>query len=75
MSSFYLKKVIRVLEQIFSRFLWNGGSDGPARAKVSWESICVPKEEGGLGLRRIEDWNIAAILKFIWNLYTKAGSL
>jgi len=35
----------------------------------------VPKEEGGLGLRRIEDWNIAAILKFIWNLYTKAGSL
>jgi hypothetical protein len=35
---------------------------------VSRQSICVPKKEGDLGLKRIEDWNKAAILKHnnIW---------
>jgi hypothetical protein len=40
----------------------------PAKAKVSWELICVPKREGGLGLKRIEDWkgsNFEAHLEFI----------
>jgi hypothetical protein len=31
---------------------------------VSWESICVPKNEGGLGLK-VDDWNRAAVLKHV----------
>lgn len=71
----FLKKIIRSAEQKFNQFLWNGNEVCPAKAKVSWELICVPKKEGGLGLKRIEDWNKAAILKHIWNLFTKLGSL
>ena len=26
------------------------------RAKVGWKSLCMPKEEGGLGLRLIKDF-------------------
>jgi hypothetical protein len=31
-----------------------GGCDGPAKAKVSWNSVCMPKDEGGLGVRRMD---------------------
>lgn len=55
--------------------MWNGRSEGPARFKVAWEFICVPKDERGLGIKRAEDWNRAAVLKYIWPLFTKAGSL
>lgn len=38
------KKVIRLLEQKFNRFLWCG-SDSKVKAKVAWEKLCVPKKE------------------------------
>jgi hypothetical protein len=42
---------------------------------VAWSKLCVPKQEGGLGIKRIEVWNKAYMLNHIWNLFTKAGSL
>ncbi len=42
---------------------------------MSWEHVCLPKQEGGLGLKRVEDWNKAVAMKHIWNLFTQAGSL
>jgi hypothetical protein len=40
------KKVIKLIEQKFNRFLWCG-LDVKARAKVAWERVCAPKREGG----------------------------
>jgi hypothetical protein len=68
------KAVILLLEQKLNRFLWCG-KDVKARAKVSWAKVCVPRREGGLGLKRIEVWNKAAMLRHIWNLFSRAGSL
>ena len=31
--------------------------------------------EGGLGLQRVASWNRVAIMKYIWSLFTKVGSL
>ena len=45
------------------------------RAKVGWKSLYHPKEEGGLWLRCIKDWNDAAIMKHIWNLYYRKDSI
>lgn len=42
---------------------------------MAWKSVCVPKCEGGWGLKRIEDWNKAAIMKHMWNLFAQAGSI
>jgi len=64
--------VINLLEQKLNRFLWSG-KDEKAKAKVSWEKICVPKKEGGLGLKRIGAWNKAAMLRHIWNLFDQSG--
>lgn len=42
-----------MIEQKLNRFLWCG-QDSKGRAKVAWDKVCVPKKEGGLGLRRLE---------------------
>lgn len=46
-----------------------------AKAKVAREKVCVPKKEGGLGLKRLEIWNQAAMLNHIWNFFAQAWSL
>jgi hypothetical protein len=48
------KRVIKNIEQKFNRFLWNENIAGGAKAKVSWTDICLPKKEGGLGLKRLD---------------------
>ena len=63
------------IEQMFNRFLWSGTVDNARRAKVSWKSICIPREEGGLGLRRVKHWNDAAVMKHIWNLFYRKDSI
>ena len=35
----------------------------PAKSKVAWDYICVPKMKGGLGLKKLVGWNRATILR------------
>ncbi|KAK3199256.1 hypothetical protein Dsin_022671 [Dipteronia sinensis] len=56
-------------------FLWNGNVEENARAKVSWSVLSMPKKEGGLGIKKLEEWNRAAMMRHIWGLFAKAGSL
>jgi hypothetical protein len=69
------KKVINAIEHKFNRFLWNGKDVEAAKAKVAWNDICFPKKEGGLGLKRIEVWNKTSMLRHIWSLFARSGSL
>ncbi|GJS91495.1 sodium/hydrogen exchanger 6 [Tanacetum coccineum] len=45
------------------------------KAKVAWDSVCMPKQEGGLGIRRIEDFNIALMATHIWSILTHRESI
>lgn len=45
-----------------------GSSLDPHSAKVAWEEVCKPKAEGGLRIKRVQEWNDAATLKHIWHL-------
>ena len=38
-------------------------------------NLCVPKCEGELNLKRVEDLNKAAIMKHIWKLFIQASSI
>lgn len=46
------KKVIKVNEKKTNSFLWNGNDKSASGAKVSWELVCVPRKNGGLGLNK-----------------------
>ena len=69
------KKIFKATEQKFNHFLWNGKSEGAAMAKVSWSNICFPKKEGNLGLKNLEVWNQSSMLRHIWSLFAKFGSI
>ncbi|XP_048605414.1 uncharacterized protein LOC125582968 [Brassica napus] len=45
------------------------------KAKVAWEDLCYPKEEGGLGIRKLRDSSTVFALNLIWRLFTQARSL
>ncbi|XP_019082529.1 PREDICTED: uncharacterized protein LOC109125390 [Camelina sativa] len=68
-------RCVREIESLCSRFLWTGGIENHHKAKVAWSKVCLPKAEGGLGLRRFSEWNTTLSLKFIWLLFSNNGSL
>ncbi|CAH9083664.1 unnamed protein product [Cuscuta europaea] len=51
-------------------FLW-----GSKRAKVAWSDICLPKNEGGLGIRDTKVWNNALLSRTLWNIHGNKESL
>ena len=67
------KKVIKSIESILRAFFWSGSELKTSNAKVAWEHLCVPKNEGGLGFKDVECWNKAAITKYIWFLFAGGG--
>lgn len=42
---------------------------------VSWESLCKPKEQGGIGLRRLREMNEALLGKIGWNVIVNPNNL
>ncbi|GKC22137.1 RNA-directed DNA polymerase, eukaryota, reverse transcriptase zinc-binding domain protein [Tanacetum coccineum] len=44
-------------------------------ANVSWDAICKPKDQGGLGLKDLHKWNETLLLKHLWNVATKKDTL
>ncbi|KAL0344288.1 UNVERIFIED_CONTAM: putative ribonuclease H protein [Sesamum angustifolium] len=72
-SAFILPKgVLKNLEKM-RKFLWYG-STGSGNAKVAWERICKPKEEGGLGLHSLITTNQALMLKQLWRIIQNDGT-
>ncbi|GJQ95829.1 hypothetical protein Tco_0006968 [Tanacetum coccineum] len=68
-------RVLLDIEQIIRRFLWSHGSMKKGRAKVAWDVVCLPKDEGGLGVRRLDTFNKALMVSHIWNLLSSKESL
>ena len=68
-------RIMLDLEQLMRGFLWCQGDMRRGKAKVAWETVCLPKNEGGLGLRRLEEFNKALITSHIWILLTNKESL
>ncbi|GJU03207.1 RNA-directed DNA polymerase, eukaryota, reverse transcriptase zinc-binding domain protein [Tanacetum coccineum] len=68
-------QVLLDIEQIMRGFLWCQGKLRNGQAKVAWEEICLPKIEGGLGIRRLACFNNALMVPHIWNLINRKESL
>lgn len=48
---------------------------GFGKAKVAWKDICLPKDEGGLGIRSVSSWNTALMTVHIWKILSHKESL
>ncbi|GJQ95758.1 putative RNA-directed DNA polymerase [Tanacetum coccineum] len=67
--------IIHDIEQLMCGFLWFQGGMKRGKAKVSWDDVCLPKCEGGLGIRKLADFNIALMSAHIWNILTHKETL
>ncbi|XP_019085582.1 PREDICTED: uncharacterized protein LOC109126472 [Camelina sativa] len=75
-AAFRLQKAcVKEIDKLCSAFLWAGPSLNPKKAKVPWSDVCLPKHEGGLGLRSIEEANKVCVLKLIWRILSAKDSL
>ncbi|GJU63652.1 putative RNA-directed DNA polymerase [Tanacetum coccineum] len=63
------------IEQCMRNFLWSPGASLKGKAKVAWDVVCLPKDEGGLGIRRLDHFNSALMVSHIWKLLSLKESL
>ncbi|XP_071708018.1 uncharacterized mitochondrial protein AtMg00310-like [Rutidosis leptorrhynchoides] len=56
-------------------FVWCQGEMKHGKAKVKWDDVCLPKTEGGLGIRRLKLWNLALLSSQFWRLLSHKQSL
>ena len=42
---------------------------------MGWPNVCIPKKNGGLGIRNLEVWNVAVVGKIAWHISKKQDSL
>ncbi|KAL0439814.1 UNVERIFIED_CONTAM: hypothetical protein Slati_2464400 [Sesamum latifolium] len=61
------KIVIREIEKRLRSFLWKGCA-GVGYAKVSWQQVCRPVTEGGLGIRDILALNKGLMSRHLWRV-------
>ncbi|XP_031108421.1 uncharacterized protein LOC116012890 [Ipomoea triloba] len=52
------------------KFLW-----GRRVSLITWDKICFPKEEGGLGIHDFKVWNTSFFSKVLWDIHSKRDSL
>ncbi|XP_074300725.1 uncharacterized protein LOC141632034 [Silene latifolia] len=66
------KSVIKRVEAICRNFLWSSSSYYHRVPLVGWDRVTLPKDEGGLGIKKAELWNTASVGKLgvEWHDYT-----
>ncbi|XP_074306637.1 uncharacterized protein LOC141641891 [Silene latifolia] len=59
------KGIVKHIQKICKNFLW--GIDEGHRRHVfkSWNDICLPRQEGGLGIKEVLSWNKCQMLSWI----------
>ncbi|GKV36107.1 hypothetical protein SLEP1_g44275 [Rubroshorea leprosula] len=69
MSAYLLPKgILYSLDKIRRNFLWGGEGEGKKINWVSWERVCISKEEGGLGVKDLKKFNVALMGKWLSRL-------
>lgn len=69
------KTVVKEINKHLKGFLWCQGDLTRGKAKVSWTTICKPKDQGGLGIKDLQLWNEVLIMKHLWNIAAKKDTL
>ena len=65
------KKVVQKAVSIQRNFLWGGG----VIAWVNWDTVCLPKSKGGLGIKDLTKFNEALLGKWGWELANNHNQL
>lgn len=63
--------VIQELHKIFAKLFWSNKVDGRSKHWASWDKVCLPKHEGGLGFKSMFYVSQAMNAKLWWRFKTQ----
>ena len=69
------KRLVREITTYMKRFWWFSVKDKNKIAWISWRKIKRSKKDGGLGIKDLEDFNMALLAKQGWRLLKYPQSL
>ena len=69
------KRFYAKVDSLCYAFLWKNNTSSAVGARVAWPNICKPKKEGGLGIRKLEEFEMVFHLKRVWLFFSSSGSL
>ncbi|GJY83206.1 RNA-directed DNA polymerase, eukaryota, reverse transcriptase zinc-binding domain protein [Tanacetum coccineum] len=63
------------IDSLMSNFLWSNKDGIGSMVSVKWSDVCRPKNQGGVGLKSMHEWNIALMAKHLWSIIRMSWSL
>lgn len=62
------KSVCYKIDRVVRKFLWGDGDTTNKVHLISWNKICVSKKNGGLGINKSYERNLAFLAKLYWRV-------
>jgi hypothetical protein len=77
MSTFLLSKtIIKQIDKYRKHCLWRGSdANNKKPPKAAWPMVCIPKEDGGLGVLKLSTQNECLLLKHLHKFYDRVNTL
>ncbi|KAL4383151.1 hypothetical protein GQ457_15G017520 [Hibiscus cannabinus] len=69
------KAICRDIENVIRKFLCGSSSEGRLIHLLSWEVLCKPMLDGGLGFKNLEEQNCAFLMKLAFGLVSRKDEL
>ncbi|XP_077226372.1 uncharacterized protein LOC143862931 [Tasmannia lanceolata] len=66
--------VLNEIDKIMRKFVWAESSLANSYHPISWDNVCSPKDEGGLGIQSIYEVSKAFQLKCLWRCLNSKGN-
>jgi hypothetical protein len=74
MSFFEIPKgILKKLDFYRSTFFWQGDNHKKKYRLMKWDILCLPKDQGGLGILNLEIKNICLLSKWLYKLINEDG--
>ncbi|GKA14637.1 RNA-directed DNA polymerase, eukaryota, reverse transcriptase zinc-binding domain protein [Tanacetum coccineum] len=67
--------IVKEINKVMKNFLWDSSGSGNGRAKIAWKVVCRPKDQGGLGIKPLNEWNEVLLMKNIWKIVEQKQTL
>ncbi|GAA0160786.1 hypothetical protein LIER_39101 [Lithospermum erythrorhizon] len=67
--------VCKEIEKYVRSFLWTGAGLDKHKTKIAWSFVGRSKDEGGLGIKRLQEWDVTCMGTHILNLCSKKDIL